>query len=509
MSSKKSVIFTWVSPNDVAVAMTRMKSELLPDASRKDKGQFSILVEDEAFGFPEIVVLYDDKLMHMDIFKAWCKTIKRKRIRFKNCGSVDTKDYNTLYNIVTPILLDYQDYDRGYLISGGSKAMGLVWILVNVNVKYRGTLYNVYDLEGGDRGVVQKLNLPFDIDATYIGDYLNQETFANWKNLKTNDHIVAISQEMREVYKKATHGAELGLHVMVYGESGTGKELVAKLCAEAAKRPEIITINCGALPKDLVESELFGHTKGAFTGADTAKEGLFEKADGKTLFLDEIGELPLDAQTKLLRVLQEKKVRRVGGSQEKKVDVFLVTATNRQLHKEVEAGNFREDLYYRLMVWPVTLPPLRDRDPKDVRGLVQFLWDTIQKRMGRIDSSMVDIPRDAMKLLVEYPWPGNIRQLENTLNRVFGLSFSGELKLEHIREAMNVPVPLIKDHEVRKASSMEHHLAHAFIERFEEVYQLERTQKATAETLKMDASTMKRNYEAYCKLLGQKSIFSK
>jgi transcriptional regulator with GAF, ATPase, and Fis domain len=208
--------------------------------------------------------------------------------------------------------------------------------------------------------------------------------------------------------------------VLIAGETGTGKELVARAIHSASRRADrpFIKLNCAALPSGLVESELFGHEKGAFSGAVQRREGRFELANGGTIFLDEIGELSLEVQAKLLRVLQEQEFERVGSSNTLKVDVRVVAATNRDLRKAVREREFREDLYYRLNVFPVELPPLRAR-AEDVPLLVQFF---VQKYAPRIGRRVEGVDPDALLALSRYPWPGNIRELENLIERALILN---------------------------------------------------------------------------------------
>ena len=203
--------------------------------------------------------------------------------------------------------------------------------------------------------------------------------------------------------------------VLIQGETGTGKELIARAIHSVSRRSDkpLIKVNCAALPTGLVESELFGHEKGAFTGAIAKRIGRFELADGGTIFLDEIGELPPDAQSKLLRVLQEREFERVGGSTSLKVDVRVIAATNRDLLKSVRERTFREDLYYRLNVFPLQLPPLRERR-EDIPLLVHFLVNKFTTRTGK---KIESVSRQAIDRLLAYEWPGNIRELENIIER--------------------------------------------------------------------------------------------
>jgi DNA-binding NtrC family response regulator len=227
--------------------------------------------------------------------------------------------------------------------------------------------------------------------------------------------IVGDSAAMRDVFRLVEKIAPTNSTVLIRGESGTGKELVARAVHSRSNRSArpFYALNCAAIPENLLESELFGHEKGSFTGADARKIGLFEAASGSTLFLDEIGDLTLPLQGKILRALQEKEVKRVGGNETIPVDVRVVAATNRDLTAMMKAGQFREDLFYRLNVIPVELPPLRERS-SDVRALVLRFLDKSNASHG---TSVTTVSPEAMELLVRHGWPGNVRQLESVVER--------------------------------------------------------------------------------------------
>lgn len=220
---------------------------------------------------------------------------------------------------------------------------------------------------------------------------------------------------MNEMFKRIAKVSPTDTTVLILGESGTGKELVARALHDQSGRNNgpMISVNCAAIPETLIESELFGHEKGAFTGANANRKGLVEAADGGTLFLDEIGELPLEAQARLLRLLQEKEVRRVGSVQSKTVDVRLVAATHRNLKSLAQRGKFREDLYYRLHVVELRLPPLRDRGP-DIERLARELLKRTSQRLNHPEMRYTD---EALKAINAYNWPGNVRELENAVER--------------------------------------------------------------------------------------------
>jgi PAS domain S-box-containing protein len=248
------------------------------------------------------------------------------------------------------------------------------------------------------------------------------------KSAHNFDEIVGRSPALVSVLQRVSKVAGTDSTVLITGETGTGKELVARAIHSASPRrtKPLIKLNCAALPANLVESELFGHEKGAFTGATARKPGRFELADGGTLFLDEVGELPLETQAKLLRVLQEREFERVGGTVSVKADVRVIAATNRDLAKMTKDGKFREDLFYRLNVFPVRLPALRER-PGDVPLLVRHF---VAKFAGRLGKRIEDVGADTLDALAAYPWPGNIRELENVIERAVILSDGLDLEID-------------------------------------------------------------------------------
>jgi len=242
--------------------------------------------------------------------------------------------------------------------------------------------------------------------------------------------IVAASSGMIEVLELIERAAEYKATVLLTGESGTGKEVLARaIHAQSPRRDEsFVAVNCGAIPEALLESELFGHAKGAFTGADRARRGLFTEADGGTLFLDEVGELPFSLQVKLLRVLQEEEVRPLGESKPRQVDVRVIAATARELESEVAAGRFREDLFYRLNVLRVEVPPLRER-PEDIPLLVDHFLALFRDTLGKPVRGVAD---EALARLVAYRWPGNVRELENVIERAVILARGEQLGLREL-----------------------------------------------------------------------------
>jgi len=264
--------------------------------------------------------------------------------------------------------------------------------------------------------------------------YLRQELAGKYNF----SNIIGRGSRMQEIFRTIERIGKVSTTVLVTGESGTGKEVIARQIhfSSIRKDKKFVSINCGALPETLLESELFGHERGAFTGAVREKRGLFHEADGGTLFLDEISETTTTMQVKLLRAIQEKVVRRVGGNEEMPVDVRIIAATNKDLNDQVAEGRFREDLFYRINVIPITLPPLRSRT-EDVAPLTTHFITKICKEQ-KIPEKKISI--EAMRLLEAYPWPGNVRELENTLERTVALEAGPVINASSLPETVALGV---------------------------------------------------------------------
>jgi len=321
---------------------------------------------------------------------------------------------------------------------------------------------------------IQRLKDQLEAEKAYLIEEIKLEN--------NHEKIIGQSDGLKYVLYKVEQIAGSDTTVLVLGETGTGKELVARAIHGLSSRNNrsFVKVNCAALPSNLIESELFGHEKGAFTGAQIRHLGRFEIANGATLFLDEIGELPLELQPKLLRVLQDGEFERLGGSRTIKVDARIIVATNRNLEEEVQKGRFREDLWYRLNVFPITMPPLRDRKD-DIPLLVDYYVRKIAKRMGKIIEM---IPAGVMSTLQEYHWPGNVRELENVLERAVINSSGPKL---HLVDEFKKP---------SKGPDISHKTLDA-VERNYIVQTLEQTQwkvggkNSAAEILGLDRSTLR------------------
>jgi len=269
------------------------------------------------------------------------------------------------------------------------------------------------------------------------------------------EEIIGHSSALRAVLRKVKQVAPVETTVLLTGETGTGKELIARAIHALSPRKDrpMIKINCGAIPHGVVESELFGHEKGAFTGALQRRLGRFELADKGTLFMDEVGELPLDTQVKLLRVLQEQEFERLGGVRGIKVDVRLVAATNRDLESEVSNGRFRADLYYRLAVFPIRIPPLRER-PDDIPPLVRHFLAHFQRKLAK---SLNGVTPDSMRRLTEYAWPGNIRELQNVMERACVLARGPMVDVSAALGGIDQPVPEARPIEDDRLLTLDEH----------------------------------------------------
>lgn len=303
------------------------------------------------------------------------------------------------------------------------------------------------------KGAYDFIEKPFDNDKLLltVGRAIEHSRMkGEISNLKKSlgekkNAVIGDNTGLKQVMTQVRRVAETNATVLIHGESGTGKELIARAVHDNSLRSQgpFVAINCGAIPLTLMESELFGHERGAFTDAKEAKAGTFERADGGTLFLDEVGELPLDAQVKLLRVLEERRITRIGGKKAIPVDVRIVAATNRNLDDEVKNGHFRLDLLYRLNVFTLILPPLRERK-EDIPLLTNFF---IRKYNRTLSLDVQSVSPEAISLLTSYNWPGNVRDLENAIQSSMILCTGGVIRPEHLPDR-------IKGYELAEAQTV-------------------------------------------------------
>jgi len=324
-------------------------------------------------------------------------------------------DYAAIYlaekAVLTPLIDDQAQ--SAVLLSPGTPAMHAVWLLLT-QTQFKKVTLLASSLQFG----LKQVTLPFQIAAEFTplsDQQLHSLSDFDAASATHFSDIYAQSHVMQELKQKAAQLAQRSIPVLLLGETGTGKELFATAIHNSSPRADkaFIALNCGSIPPELIDSELFGHEKGSFTGANAQKKGIFEAANGGTVFLDELGELPLDAQVRLLRVFQEKKIRRVGGGAEINVDVRLIAATYRDLALQVMEGKFREDLFYRVSIGVLTIPPLRQREG-DLLYLAERLLQRIAKE-EQLESKKLSV--EAINVILSHPWPGNVRELENTLIR--------------------------------------------------------------------------------------------
>lgn len=416
------VLVCWIGNTDLKAA-----------EGKSDVGLGPIAQAVQARQFDSVLLLSDHPKEVATAYKKWLKGFTESAIEVRQHKLPTPTDFGEIYKGATEALADLQtvhgvNLELTFHLSPGTPAMAAVWILL-AKTRFPAEL-----LESSRERGVRTAQVPFDISAEFIPDLLRRsdERMVRMAQGVSDEvpefaAIIHRSPQMKRVIEQAQRVAIRSVPVLIEGESGTGKELLARAIHTASPRAgkPFITVNCGAIPAELVESEFFGHKKGAFTGAGADRPGHFEAASGGTLFLDEIGELPKPVQVKLLRALQEGEVVRVGDSAPRKVDVRIIAATNRSLPKEIAEGNFREDLFFRLAVAILKLPPLRER-AGDLTLLTDRLMEKINAEAaedGRPLNKKLSVL--AKNIMLEHAWPGNVRELLNTLYRA-AVSSDGE-----------------------------------------------------------------------------------
>ncbi len=348
-----------------------------------------------------------------------------------------------------------------------------------------------------ETGVLKGAVLVFrDITKEIEAEQMKAELLRLRTELETTSlfpSLIGTSSVMQDIYKLMQQAAESDITVFISGKSGTGKELVANsLHANSTRKDEeFVALDCAAIPETLIESELFGHERGAFTGATTQRIGAFERANGGTLFLDEIGDMPYIMQGKLLRVLQEREIQRIGGTSPIPIDIRVITATNKDLERAVRAGKFRQDLFYRIAAFPITIPPLRERH-EDIPLLARHFLEKYTAQAGK---SISDISPLALRLLLQYDWPGNVRELENAIARAVLLEATGVLQADSLPSQLSPAVALGRDLSTPLAI-----LPLTEIERQALIYTLEATSNnmtQAAQALDINRTTLYRKLKKY------------
>lgn len=440
-AAMNSTLFAWLGRTDIR-AMTE------PEAV----GLGPIAHALTTYRFAQICLLSNYPEKDNARFAQWLKSHTSAPIEIQGVMLTSPTDYGEIYHAATAAITRLSKDnkklpDLWFHLSPGTPAMAAVWIIL-AKTRFSATL-----IESSKEQGVKVVNLPFDISAEFLPDLLrhSDDRFGQLSaglppEAPEFDEIIHRSSIMKDLIVKARRVAPRSVSILIEGESGTGKELFARAIHRSSMRRDMpfLSINCGAIPAELVESELFGHKKGAFTGANVEQSGIFIRARGGTVFLDEVGELPLPAQVKLLRVLQEGTVTMLGGGQEKKVDVRFIAATNRNLLTEVASRRFREDLFYRLAVAVLVLPPLRER-PGDLGLLIDsFLRLLNEENLREQGLPGKKLSPSARNELLKHPWPGNVRELKNTLCRAVLWSNSTSLDVQEIKEAL---LPVRRDQE--------------------------------------------------------------
>jgi DNA-binding NtrC family response regulator len=434
----RRVLVTWVGRTDLRAPTESDSVGLGPIAQALD-----------TLAFDEVVLLSDYAEAQVKPYLKWLSGRSKARIDLLAEKLSGPTNFGEIYEAaVRGSLRALGDKPREttltFHLSPGTPAMAAVWILLGK------TRFPAVLLESSREHGVKTASVPFDISADFIPDILRQQDHRLREQSAAEPSpspefadIIHRSRVMARLVQRARRVAVRNVPVLVEGESGTGKEMLARAIHRSSLRRDksFVAVNCGAIPAELVESELFGHEKGAFSGASQAKKGYFESADGGTLFLDEIGELPGPAQVKLLRVVQEGEVVHLGTTRPFKVDVRIVAATNRTLTDEISAGRFREDLFYRLAVAVLKVPPLRDR-AGDLGLLVDCLLEQVNREAaGEPGFREKKLSAGAKNLLLSHAWPGNVRELLNTLRRAAIWSDGATISAEDAREALLPATP--------------------------------------------------------------------
>jgi len=411
------VLVSWIGGHD------------LNSIDAEGAGRGPVISTLSAQAFDQVELLYNYPEQDVKPYLAWLKKQTGQVVRARYVKLTSPIHFGDIYLGANTLLEELEAGSKtralNILLSPGTPAMQAVWILL-AKTRFTATFWESSREQG-----VQEAVVPFDIAAEYIpaADHISSTAISRLAAAEVPvdaafDDIITKNPHMQALKVQATVLAERDVPVLIYGESGTGKELFARAIHNASNRAAkaFVAVNCGAFPGELIDSILFGHNKGAFTGATTNKEGVFSQADGGTLFLDEFGELEPAVQVRLLRVLQDGTFTPLGAAKESKVDVRIITATNKNLMVEVSEGRFREDLFYRIAVGVLHLPPLRER-----QGDISLLARTLLKAIGEVDTHLKDkeLSPDAINIILQQLWRGNIRELHSTLLRA-GLWSQGD-----------------------------------------------------------------------------------
>ncbi len=410
----KRILFAWLGNTDLNASAGEERAGLGPIGQAVSRRKFD-----------QIILLSNHPKTQASTYEKWLQTLSKVSVKIQHENLSRPNDYEEIYRAAVRSVENItgesgEKTELTFHLSPGTPAMTAIWIIL-AKTRFPANLIETSVQEG-----IRDTKIPFEIAAEFIPDLLREpdralrdRTAALPPASAEFSAILHKSRQMAALINQAQKVAVRSVPVLIEGESGTGKELLARAIHNASPRRdrEFVPVNCGAIPADLVESELFGHKKGSFTGAIADRSGFFGRADGGTLFLDEVGELPPGAQVKLLRVLQEGEITPVGSARSKKVDVRIVSATNRNLLSDVQRGKFREDLFFRLAVIVLRIPALREREG-DLGLLIDALWQQQNEEADKLLIQKKDLSTGARNVLLHHAWPGNVRELQNTLTRL-------------------------------------------------------------------------------------------
>jgi len=439
------ILFTWIGKTDLRAAQGSLDDGLGPVGQAVSTRTFS-----------HVILISNYSNEEEKAFVNWLKSKTSAKILKYHFELTSPTDFNEIYKAATETInilknkLDAKTFQSTYHLSPGTPAMAAVWIILSK------TSHPAELIESSKEKGMKTVFLPFEISADYIPDILrpvDDDILSLTQGLPPESPEFGIimhrGKEMKRIIAQSRRLAVYDVPVLIQGESGTGKELFARAIHTTSPRKDkpFVAVNCGSIPTELVESEFFGHKKGSFTGAIADREGYFSRADGGTLFLDEIGELPLHAQVKLLRAIQENKICKVGSSKEESINVRIIAATNRNLIEDVASGRFREDLFHRIAFGVLHLPPLRDRHG-DLNLIIDHILESINKKFeDRFGWKHKKLSAGARNLMHQHPWPGNVRELFNTLSRAAILIAGETIEIDDIHEALLPVSSSQKNHE--------------------------------------------------------------
>jgi len=427
-------LFAWIGNTDLRAAEGVSGAGVGPIAQALAKDQYA-----------EVHLLNDHAASACKAYCRWLRAQSDTELVIHTAKLDSPTDFRQIFERASVLLQRFSEEHRTspmqmvFHLSPGTPAMAAIWLLLGK------TLYPAELIESSVQSGVRRVDVPFDIHAEYLPRMIDASDARAMElaqaPVPSTPEFGAIQHrcdEMKKVVARARHIALHDVPVLILGESGTGKELFARAIHSASPRRErrFVSVNCGAIPSELVESEFFGHRKGAFTGAIADKPGYLEEASGGTLLLDEVGELPLPAQVKLLRALQAGEIQKVGDTRPVKVDIRVISATNRNLLQEVASGRFREDLFHRLAVGVLHLPPLRER-PGDLSLLTDRIMGEINDRCQNVPGwKKKEISAGARKRVSQHAWPGNVRELVNTLSRAAIWCRGETISADDLRDAL-------------------------------------------------------------------------